>query len=99
MNHLLQNAIEAISVNGKLAFRQKIDKTSIILEIEDDGPGMEAEYIQEHLFRPLDTVKSGGYGLGAYQTRELVRQLGGRLDVDSIVGRETIMRVILPYNV
>jgi putative PEP-CTERM system histidine kinase len=96
LNHLLQNAIEAAGINGKVCFRQKVDGDSIILEIEDNGPGMDAAYIQDQLFRPLDSAKSDGFGLGAYQTRELVRQLGGRLDVDSKIGRGTIMRVILP---
>lgn len=96
LNHLLQNAIEAAGINGKVSFRYVMDESLTVLEIEDDGPGMDAAYIQDQLFRPLDTVKPGGYGLGAYQTRELVRQLGGRLEVESKIGQGTIMRVILP---
>jgi putative PEP-CTERM system histidine kinase len=98
LNHLLQNAIEAAGINGKVSFRHLMDEGVNILEIEDNGPGMDAAYIQDQLFRPLDTVKPDGYGLGAYQTRELVRQLGGRLDVESKVGQGTIMRVILPIT-
>ncbi|MBL4720872.1 MAG: PEP-CTERM system histidine kinase PrsK, partial [Alphaproteobacteria bacterium] len=98
LNHLLQNAIEAIDINGKVSFRQTMDDNALMLEIEDNGPGMSADYIQDHLFRPLDTQKSDGYGLGAYQTRELVRQLGGRLEVESTVGEGTIMRILLPRD-
>ena len=39
-----------------------------------------------------------GYGLGAYQTRQLVREMGGRLEVNSEVGHGTIMRVVLPVQ-
>ena len=98
LNHLLQNAIEAAGINGKVSFRYVMDESLTVLEIEDDGPGMDAAYIQDQLFRPLDTIKSDGYGLGAYQTRELVRQLGGRLEVESKIGQGTIMRVILPIT-
>ncbi len=95
LDHLLQNAIEAVGTDGNVSLRQKARRNDIIIEVEDDGPGMEKEYVESHLFRPLDSEKSTGYGLGAYQTRQLVREMGGRLEVDSRVGYGTVMRVIL----
>ncbi len=98
LDHLLQNAIEAAGIDGAVSLSQRMQDNEIFIEIEDDGPGMDEEYIEAHLFRPLDSEKASGYGLGAYQTRQLVRDMGGRLEVDSEIGRGTIMRVVLSVN-
>lgn len=98
LDHLLQNAIEAAGTDGGVTLRQIAAGDEIVIEVEDDGPGMDQEYVEAHLFRPLDSEKETGYGLGAYQTRQLVREMGGRLDVVSERGRGTTMRVILPVD-
>lgn len=98
LDHLLQNAIEAAGTDGTVMLRQKVANGEVIVEIEDNGPGMDQAYVDAHLFRPLDSEKTTGYGLGAYQTRQLVRELGGRLEVRSEVGQGTTMRVILPVD-
>jgi signal transduction histidine kinase len=66
-----------------------------MIEVIDDGPGMTPQFICDHLFRPLGTTKPTGSGLGAFQALKTVREMGGRLDVDSNAGRGTTMRVIL----
>lgn len=98
LDHLLQNAIEAAGTDGDVTLRQIESSGEAVIEVEDDGPGMDQEYVDSHLFRPLDSEKETGYGLGAYQTRQLVREMGGRLDVVSERGRGTTMRVILPVD-
>jgi len=95
-DHLLQNAIEACGADGHVALRLRRHEDDAVVEVEDDGPGMDAAFIRDHLFRPLRTEKADGYGLGAYQTRELVREFGGRLDVESAPGKGTKMRVVIP---
>lgn len=96
VNHLLQNAIEAAGADGKISIRLRVVDDEAILEIEDNGPGMDAKYIKNQLFRPLASGKAKGYGIGAYQARQLVREMGGRLLVQSTPNRGTIMQVILP---
>ncbi|MEX2615417.1 MAG: XrtA/PEP-CTERM system histidine kinase PrsK [Alphaproteobacteria bacterium] len=98
LDHLLQNAIEAAGVSGSVALRQRVHGREVFIEVEDDGPGMDSGYIENRLFRPLDSQKSSGFGLGAYQTRQLVREMGGRLEVISEVGHGTVMRVVLPLK-
>ena len=98
LNHLLQNAMEAAGADGAVALRHSVTNGETRIEVEDDGPGMDQEFVDAHLFRPLDSDKATGYGLGAYQTRQLVRELGGRLEVVSEVGQGTTMRVILPVD-
>ena len=98
LDHLLQNAIEAAGTDGVVSLRQRVHGREVFIEVEDDGPGMDSSYIEDGLFRPLDSQKSSGYGLGAYQTRQLVREMGGRLEVNSEVGQGTVMRVVLPVK-
>jgi signal transduction histidine kinase len=98
LDHLLQNALEAAGQEGRIALclRGDEDGGGAIVEVSDDGPGMDQEFIDSRLFRPLATEKEAGYGLGAYQTRDMVRAMGGRLEVSSAPGEGTIMQVILP---
>lgn len=98
LDHLLQNAIEAAGPDGAVTLRQIALDEEIYIEVEDNGPGMDQAYVEAHLFRPLDSAKTTGFRLGAYQTRQLVREIGGRLEVSSEVGHGTTMRVILPVD-
>ncbi len=66
------------------------------LDIVDRGTGMTPEFVRDQLFRPFRTSKSEGTGIGAFQSRELLRQAGGDLVVMSEVGSGTTMRVLLP---
>jgi putative PEP-CTERM system histidine kinase len=67
------------------------------LTVTDTGAGMSREFIQERLFKPFDTTKgSKGMGIGAYQVREYVQSLGGRVDVASEVGRGTRFTIRIP---
>ncbi len=68
-----------------------------VLTVSDTGAGMSREFVQERLFKPFDTTKgSKGMGIGAYQVREYVQSLGGRVEVESEPGRGTHFRLLLP---
>lgn len=94
--HLLHNARDAAGPRGTVVLRLHAEAARAVLEVEDDGPGMDAEFVRDQLFRPFASTKADGLGIGAYQCRELVRELGGQLSVDSAPGHGTTMRVILP---
>jgi putative PEP-CTERM system histidine kinase len=67
------------------------------LTVTDTGAGMTREFVQERLFKPFDTTKgSKGMGIGAYQVREYVQSLGGRVDVTSEIGRGTRFTLRIP---
>jgi len=69
------------------------------LTVIDDGPGMSREFIHERLFKPFDTTKgSKGMGIGAYQVREYVQSLGGRVDVASAEGKGTRFTLRIPLS-
>lgn len=96
VDHLVQNAVDAVRDKGSVHIRL-IDKGRMaVIEIEDDGPGMEAAFIRERLFRPFATTKETGYGIGVYESRDFAKSVGGHLDVVSEPGKGTIMRMSLP---
>jgi signal transduction histidine kinase len=66
------------------------------IEVIDNGEGMTPEFIREKLFQPFGSTKGDGFGVGAYQARELLRAAGGDLLATSRPGRGTIMRIMLP---
>jgi putative PEP-CTERM system histidine kinase len=97
LGHLVQNALEAVHGIGRVIVRaHRTDTDRVIIEVEDDGPGMSAAFVQEELFRPLSTTKRTGHGIGAFQARALVLDLGGRLDVATAPGAGTTMRLSFP---
>lgn len=95
LDHLIQNAVEAAGKDGGVRVAVSATAAEGVVEIIDDGVGMTPEFIREHLFRPHATSKSTGTGLGAFQAMRTVRDMGGRLDVDSTPGGGTTMRVAL----
>jgi putative PEP-CTERM system histidine kinase len=68
-----------------------------VLTVSDTGAGMTPQFVKERLFRPFDTTKgSKGMGIGAYQVREYVHSLGGRVSVWSAPGEGTRVTLRLP---
>jgi putative PEP-CTERM system histidine kinase len=96
LRHLVQNALEAVDEDGTVELRVEQEGSIALLHIIDDGPGMTAEFIRDTLFRPFGTTKKSGYGIGAYQARELIRRMGGRLEVTSTIRKGTRFTIHLP---
>jgi putative PEP-CTERM system histidine kinase len=96
LGHLVQNALEATQGVGKVVIRGGRLADRAVIEIADDGPGMDPDFVRDRLFRPLASTKPSGYGIGAYQARALIRDQGGELFVESVPGRGTTMRILLP---
>ena len=103
IGHLIQNAIEATPKDGQVVVRLTKGKGTAIVEIQDTGHGMSVEFIRERLFKPFDSTKSSGMGIGVFESREYVHELGGQIEVvssESINGEAsgTTFRVILPLH-
>ncbi len=98
LNHLLQNAIEAAGQNGRVALSLRRAGADQVVEVADDGQGMDPEFVRDKLFRPLETAKDAGYGLGAFQTRQIITEMGGRLEVVTSPGQGTKMQIVLPAS-
>jgi putative PEP-CTERM system histidine kinase len=96
LTHLVQNAIDASPPGSPVTVRSRCIDQELIIDVVDHGGGMDPRFVREELFRPFRSTKSGGYGIGAFQTRELIRMSGGDLEVISEEGKGTTMRVTLP---
>ncbi len=97
LGHLVQNAQEATPKNGEVRVELRREGNMAIVDVIDTGCGMDEAFIRDRLFRPFDTTKGlTGMGIGAYETRELIRALGGQLRVISAVGRGTHFEVQIP---
>ncbi|MDA5193578.1 XrtA/PEP-CTERM system histidine kinase PrsK [Govanella unica] len=94
--HLLQNALEAVGDRGRVDLSLGVQDGWAVAVVADNGPGMEETFVRDELFKPFRTTKENGYGIGAFESRQIVRSFGGRLDVDSAVGKGTVMTVRLP---
>ena len=99
VGHLIQNAIEATPPGGKVVARLAKRENFAILEVVDSGHGMSEQFIRDGLFKPFESTKATGMGIGTYESREYVRELGGSIDVESRESRGTTFRVLLPLCV
>jgi putative PEP-CTERM system histidine kinase len=94
--HLLQNAIDASPAGSPIRIDACRSGADIIVSIADRGHGMSARFIRQDLFQPFQSTKPGGFGIGAYEAREIARAHGGRLDVASREGEGTTFTISLP---
>lgn len=98
LRHLLDNAVEVSPEGGEVRIEIGHVEGKAVIDVIDKGGGMPADFIAEQLFKPFRSTKSEGYGIGAYQTRELIRAAHGDLLVLSRPGIGTTMRIVLPLE-
>jgi signal transduction histidine kinase len=100
--NLANNALDAISQGGEIVLRARADEPTggIFFAVDDHGPGI-PEAIRSRIFEPFFTTKDvgKGTGLGLSLSYEIVQQHGGRIDVESEVGRGTTVIVHLPSGI
>ena len=96
IGHMVQNAFDATKPPGRVWL--KLDRSSgqALIEVGDTGHGMSEAFIRERLFKPFQTTKQAGMGIGAYESFQYVQELGGKISVDSHVDQGTIITVLLP---
>ena len=64
--------------------------------VGDEGQGMAASFVQERLFKPFQSTKQAGMGIGAYESFQYIRELGGDVRVASEVGKGTTITLLFP---
>lgn len=101
-SNLISNALKHTSV-GKIAYGYKMldDGANIEFFVEDTGSGIAKEDI-DHIFetyvsRDAETTKNG-YGLGLPLCKIIVEKLGGKITVNSEVGKGTVFHIVLPFH-
>ncbi|NTZ41560.1 PEP-CTERM system histidine kinase PrsK [Altererythrobacter sp. SALINAS58] len=81
--HLVQNAVDAGGKDDPVTLDVTTEGLHGCVQIVDSGTGMSPQFIRNGLFKPFISKKQGGFGIGAFEARELVRAMDGRLDVES----------------
>lgn len=94
--HLVQNAIDASPPSMPVMLRISADGLHGEIEVIDTGCGMSADFVRNRLFKPFVSSKPGGFGIGAFEARELVRAMNGQLHVESREGLGSRFLVRLP---
>ncbi|MCY7305051.1 MAG: PEP-CTERM system histidine kinase PrsK [Rhodoferax sp.] len=96
VGHMVQNALDATSLDGRVWL--KLDRVAgqAMIEVGDTGQGMTEEFVRERLFKPFQTTKKAGMGIGAYESFQYVQELGGKIEVISKVNQGTTITMLLP---
>ncbi len=96
ISHLVQNALDATDEDGRVWVSLKRHGDRAIVEVGDTGQGMSEEFIRDRLFKPFQSTKQAGMGIGAYESAQYIREMGGELQVASQEGKGTLVTLILP---
>lgn len=96
IGHLVQNALDATDPTGHVwvSLERRGDRAA--LEVGDTGHGMTSEFIRERLFKPFQSTKQAGMGIGAYESAQYIKELGGEMQVESQENAGTRVSMILP---
>ncbi len=98
ITHLVQNAIEATENQAPIKVIGKKQGDAVTIQIIDNGCGMSESFVADELFKPFESSKSGGFGIGAYESMSLIETMGGNLRVESTLGRGTRFTISLPAS-
>ena len=97
--NLLVNAAQAIEGQGTIWVRTYQEGDQVVVEVEDTGIGI-PEAHRDRILEPFFTTKEGGegMGLGLSMSYDIVQKHGGRMEIESEVGKGSTFRVILPIE-
>jgi putative PEP-CTERM system histidine kinase len=97
IENLLINAVEAMNEHGKLEVSTGVQNDSdglwVWARIRDSGCGMTREFASTRLFKPFETTKKKGLGIGMYQVKEMIEADGGRIQLASEPGKGSTFEV------
>ncbi len=96
IDNLLINANDALGQEGQIIVATSYKDNWAEITVLDNGCGMSREFMEKSLFRPFQTTKKHGMGIGLYHCKTIVEAHGGRIEVESEEGKGTIFRVLLP---
>jgi putative PEP-CTERM system histidine kinase len=96
IGHFVQNSFDATESAGRVWVKLDRIGSQARIEIGDTGHGMSKEFIRERLFKPFQTTKAAGLGIGAYESFQYVHELGGAIRVHSEPDEGTRVVLLLP---
>lgn len=96
LTNLILNAQDATGDKGHIRVSTSRENGWVLLSVRDDGCGMSEEFIANSLFKPFQTTKKQGLGIGLFHSKKIVEAHGGRIEVESERGEGSTFRVLLP---
>ncbi|MFM8880535.1 MAG: two-component system sensor histidine kinase NtrB [Verrucomicrobiota bacterium] len=95
--NLIKNAMQATPPKGILTLRSGSTPEAVWMEVSDTGPGIPPEQLNR-IFEPFYTTKTKGTGLGLLIVQRIIRDHGGRIELESTVGKDTTFKLWLPLR-
>ncbi len=96
IGHVVQNAFDATPHDRRVSLRLDQAGSQARVQVTDEGCGMSEEFIQNHLFKPFQTTKTNGMGIGAFESYQYLHELGGKIIVESKLDKGTTVTILLP---
>lgn len=96
IGHAVQNAMEASGDDQVVRLSIDAIGSYARVRVEDDGVGMTEDFVRDRLFKPFQSTKAHGMGIGAFESLQYVRELGGKMEVASKPGQGTTITFLLP---
>jgi len=99
LENLIVNANDALNGrDGNITVGTKENGQWVEISVIDTGCGMSGEFMEKSLFRPFQTTKKQGMGIGLYHCKTIVEVHGGRIEAESEEGKGTTFRILLKVN-
>ena len=98
LTNLALNAKEASPADGQIRIGTNQMNGWAVLSVSDNGCGMNSDFINQSLFRPFQTTKRNGLGIGMFQSKMIIEAHRGKIEVQSVPGKGTTFHVYLPVN-
>ncbi|MCV2355472.1 PEP-CTERM system histidine kinase PrsK [Paucibacter sp. B2R-40] len=96
IGHVVQNAFDASEADSSVELSLDRVGSHAQVIVADRGCGMSEEFIQQRLFKPFQTTKATGMGIGAFESYQYLQELGGKIKVDSKPNLGTKVTILLP---
>jgi putative PEP-CTERM system histidine kinase len=96
IGHAVQNAFDASRDDQPVRLQVDAVGSYARVRVADEGVGMSADFVRDRLFKPFQSTKEHGMGIGAFESRQYVHELGGKMEVSSEPGRGTTLTFLLP---
>jgi putative PEP-CTERM system histidine kinase len=98
VTNLILNARDATPPGGLIRVQTEIRDPWVVLTVADSGCGMSREFMARDLFRPFQSRKRDGMGIGLFHTKMIVAAHRGKIEVESLEGQGSTFRVLLPLT-
>jgi putative PEP-CTERM system histidine kinase len=98
LENLLMNAYDATGNDGQISVATSFQDNWVEISVSDTGCGISKEFMEKNLFRPFQTTKKQGMGIGLYHCKTIIDAHGGKLNVESEESKGTVFKILLPLG-